>query len=59
MMTNKEVIKKMLHAIPDKLKQVAISMETLLDLDALSIEEDVGQLCVVEQRKEIIPHQGQ
>jgi hypothetical protein len=57
-MTNKEVIKKMLHAIPDKLKQVAISMETLLDLDALSIEEDVGQLCVVEQRKEIIPHQG-
>jgi hypothetical protein len=48
---NKEVIKRMLHAIPDKLEQVAISMETLLDLDSLSIEEAVGHLCVVKQRK--------
>jgi hypothetical protein len=43
--TDKQVIKKMLHVVPDRLKQVAILMETLLDLDSLSIEE------AVEQRK--------
>jgi hypothetical protein len=36
--TDKDVIKKLLHIVPDKLEQVAISMETLLDLDVLSIE---------------------
>jgi hypothetical protein len=37
--TSKQVIKKMMHVVPDKLEQVATSMETLLDLDAVSIEE--------------------
>jgi hypothetical protein len=36
--SDKEVIKHMLHAVPERLEQVAISMETLLDLDSLSIE---------------------
>jgi hypothetical protein len=49
--TDKEVIKKMLHFIPEKLEQVAISMETLLDLNSLSIEEAVGHLRAVEHRK--------
>jgi hypothetical protein len=49
--TDKDVIKKLLHVIPDKLEQVAISMETLLDLDALSIEEVVDHLRTVERRK--------
>jgi hypothetical protein len=41
----------MLHSVPEKLEQVAISMETLLDLNSLSIEEAVSHLWEVEQRK--------
>jgi hypothetical protein len=48
---DKDVIKKLLHIVPEKLEQVLISIETLLDLDSLSIEETVGHLRVVEQRK--------
>jgi hypothetical protein len=40
----KKVVKKMLQSVLDHLKQVAISMETLLILDALSIEEAAGHL---------------
>jgi hypothetical protein len=49
--SDKEVIKKMLHVVPDKLEQVVISMETLLDLGSMSIEEAVGMLHAVETRK--------
>jgi hypothetical protein len=49
--SDKEVIKKMLHVVPEKLEQVAISMETLLDLDSLSIEEAIGRLRAIKQRK--------
>jgi hypothetical protein len=45
----------MLHVVPEKLEQVAISLETLLDLDSLSIEEAVGHLRAVEQRKKPTP----
>jgi hypothetical protein len=53
--SDKELIKKMLHVVLEKLEQVAISMETLLDLDSLSIEEAVGHLLAVEQRKKTTP----
>jgi hypothetical protein len=33
---NRDVIKKLLHVVPEKLEQVAISMETLLDLDSVN-----------------------
>jgi hypothetical protein len=46
--SDKELIKKMLHVIPEKLEQVVISMEKLLDLNSLSIEEAVGHLRAVE-----------
>jgi hypothetical protein len=49
--SDKEVIKKMLHVISDKLEQLAISMETLLDLGSMLIEEAVGMLRAVETRK--------
>jgi hypothetical protein len=49
--TNKEVLKKMLHSVSEKLEQVAISMETLLDLNSLSIEEATSHLLAVEQRR--------
>jgi hypothetical protein len=51
--TDKEVVKKMLHSVSEKLEQVALSMETLLDLNSLSIEE-TGHLRAVEQRKKDI-----
>jgi hypothetical protein len=53
--SDKEVIKKLLHVVPDNLEQVVISIETLLDLDSLSIEEAVGHLRAVEQRKKPPP----
>jgi hypothetical protein len=49
--TDKEVVKKVLHSVPEKLEQVAISIETLLDLNALSIEEATSHLLAAEQRK--------
>jgi hypothetical protein len=46
----------MLQSVSDHLEKVAISMETLLDLDALSIEGAVGHLSAVEnQRKKVTP----
>jgi hypothetical protein len=51
--TDKEVVKKMLHSVPEKLEQVAISMEMFLGLNSLSIEEAVDHLPVVEQRKKV------
>jgi hypothetical protein len=48
---DKEVVKKVLHSVPEKLEQVAISIETLLDLNALSIEEATSHLLAAEQRK--------
>jgi hypothetical protein len=49
--TEPEIVKKMLHVAPEPLEQVTISIETLLDLDNLSIEEVTGHLRNVEQRK--------
>ena len=48
--TDVEVVRKFLQVIPERLQQVAISIETLLDLSAISIEEVTGRLRVVEQR---------
>jgi hypothetical protein len=42
--TEPEIVKKMLHVPPEPLEQVAILIETLLDLDNLSIEEVTGHL---------------
>jgi hypothetical protein len=46
--TDTEVFKKMLYSVPEKLEQIAISMETLLDLNSLSIKEATGHLCAIE-----------
>jgi hypothetical protein len=48
---DKEAVKKMLHSVPKILEQVAMLMETLLDLNSLSIEEAAGHLRAVEQKK--------
>jgi hypothetical protein len=48
---DKEVIKKILHSVPEHLEQVAISIETLLDLNSMLIKIATGHLRVVEERK--------
>jgi hypothetical protein len=45
----------LLHAVPENLEQVVISMETLLYLKSLSLEEVVGHLHPVETRKKPPP----
>ena len=42
-------MKKMLQVVPDHLEQVAISIEILLDMNDLTVEEVTGRLRNVEQ----------
>ncbi|XP_062217702.1 uncharacterized protein LOC133917893 [Phragmites australis] len=49
--SDKAIVKRLLHSVPDHLEQVAISIETLMDLDIVSVEEVTGRLRAVEQRK--------
>jgi hypothetical protein len=44
------VVKKMLRVLPQSYAQIAISIETLLDLKTLTIEELVGRLKMAEDR---------
>jgi len=46
-----EVVQKMLQVVLEHLEQIACSIETLLDVEAMSIEEVTGGLRAVEQRK--------
>ena len=46
-----EIVKKMLQVVPDHLEQVTISIETLLDVNDLTVEEVIGRLRNVEQQK--------
>jgi len=50
-LTDAEVMTKMLEVVPDHLSQVATAVETLLDVDTMSIEEVVGRLRQVEERR--------
>ncbi|XP_072148540.1 uncharacterized protein [Setaria viridis] len=47
-----EVVRKILQVVPDRFMQVAISIETLLDIEDMSVEEVTGRLRAVEQRLE-------
>jgi hypothetical protein len=49
--SDEKVVKKMLQSMPEHLEQVVISMETLLDLYTLLIEEAAGHLQAVENHK--------
>jgi uncharacterized membrane protein YgcG len=48
---DKSIFKRLLHAVPNHLEQVAISIETLMDLDIVSVEEVTSRLRTVEQKK--------
>ena len=45
-----EVVRKFLQALPPKFEQIASSIETLLDLGDLSVEELIGRLKATEER---------
>jgi hypothetical protein len=44
----KRAVLKLFRCIPEKYKQVARSIESLLDLSTMSIEEAIGRLKVVD-----------
>ncbi|WVZ62734.1 hypothetical protein U9M48_012444 [Paspalum notatum var. saurae] len=46
------VVKKMLHVVPAAYKQIVLSIETLLDLNTLSLEELFGRLRATEEQLE-------
>jgi hypothetical protein len=47
------VVKKMLRVLPKRYAQIVISIETLLDLKTLTMEELMGRLKMAEDRLEI------
>ncbi|XBJ10170.1 hypothetical protein VPH35_015098 [Triticum aestivum] len=51
-MDDARVVRKFLRVVPPRFAQVAVSIETLLDLSELSIEELTSRLRVVEERLE-------
>jgi hypothetical protein len=44
-----KVVRKVLHVVPRKLKQVAVSIEIHNDLNTMMLDELVGQLQVIEE----------
>lgn len=47
-----DIVRKFLSVVPPKFSQMSCSIETLLDLDSLSIEELIGRLKAAEERYE-------
>jgi hypothetical protein len=49
------VVEKYLRVVPKKYTQITLSMETLLNLSTLSIEEVIGRLKAMDNHEEAPP----
>jgi hypothetical protein len=45
-----EIVRKFLEALPDQFEQIAVAIETLLDLEDVSLDELVGRLKATKER---------
>jgi hypothetical protein len=46
--SEKRAVKKLFRCIPEKYKKIACSIESLLDLSTMSIEEAIGHLKIID-----------
>jgi hypothetical protein len=51
-------VEKLFRCIPEKYKQIARSIESLLDLSTMTIEEAIGRLKAYHHRREATSHSG-
>lgn len=47
-MTEEKIVRKLLRVVPRRYRQMALSIETLIDLTTLSIEDLTGRLLAVD-----------
>ena len=57
-MEDSRVVKKILRVVPKKMKQVAVAIEMLMDLNTMSVEELVGRLRVAEEPRDVDEEMG-
>ncbi|KAF0894023.1 hypothetical protein E2562_033807 [Oryza meyeriana var. granulata] len=57
-MEESRVVKKILRVVPKKMKQVAVAIEMLMDLNTMSVEELVGRLRVAEESRDVDEETG-
>jgi hypothetical protein len=52
------IVRKFLHALPERFHQIAVAIETLLDLEEVSLDELIGWLKPTEERMDHVKAKG-